>query len=194
MKALSSVEVASFLLIATTWGFCVGTIEGYLFLFLDDLGASEVLLGLSLTFTCLAEVPVFHYMDRILRVLGENVLVSLVSLAFMVRLSVYRMLGEQIHNLWLVLPVELLHGITFGCAWAVGCLIMKREAPQGLQSTFQGIYQGVYFGVAHGVGGLTGGILYEKHGPRSVFMAGQLVVLTGWVVFALMRSQAACCR
>jgi hypothetical protein len=46
---------------ATTMGFGIGVIGEFLFLFLADLGGSELLMGLTLTFTCLAEVPVFHF-------------------------------------------------------------------------------------------------------------------------------------
>jgi hypothetical protein len=46
---------------ATAMGFGIGVIGEFLFLFLQELGGSETLMGLTLTFTCLAEVPVFHY-------------------------------------------------------------------------------------------------------------------------------------
>jgi hypothetical protein len=54
-------EVLIFMGQATAMGFGIGVIGEFLFLFLQELGGSETLMGLTLTFTCLAEVPVFHY-------------------------------------------------------------------------------------------------------------------------------------
>jgi hypothetical protein len=54
-------EVLIFMCQATAMGFGIGVIGEFLFLFLQELGGSETLMGLTLTFTCLAEVPVFHY-------------------------------------------------------------------------------------------------------------------------------------
>ena len=38
---------------------------------------------------------------------------------------------------WAVLPVELLHGITFACGWGAGTINCKRIAPPGLGATMQ---------------------------------------------------------
>jgi hypothetical protein len=42
--------------------------------------------------------------------------------------------GEQ------VLPIEMLNGVTFGCAWAAGTVHCSRIAPLGLEATTQSIY------------------------------------------------------
>jgi chromodomain-helicase-DNA-binding protein 1 len=42
-----------------------------------------------------------------------------------------------------VLPVELLHGITFACGWGAGTINSKRVAPPELAATMQGIFQGM---------------------------------------------------
>ena len=41
---------------------------------------------------------------------------------------------------WAVLPIELLHGVTFGCAWAAGTLYCSRIAPRGLEATTQALF------------------------------------------------------
>ena len=43
-------------------------------------------------------------------------------------------------NPWAVLPIELLHGVTFGCAWAAGTLYCSRIAPRGLEATTQALF------------------------------------------------------
>jgi len=57
-------EVLVFMGQATTMGFGIGVIGEFLFLFLQELGGTETLMGLTLTMTCVAEVPVFHFQVR----------------------------------------------------------------------------------------------------------------------------------
>ena len=40
-----------------------------------------------------------------------------------------------------MLPIELLHGVTFGLAWAAGTINCSRISPQGLETTTQAIFQ-----------------------------------------------------
>lgn len=42
---------------------------------------------------------------------------------------------------WAVLPVELLHGVTFGLAWAAGTINCARISPPGLETSTQAIFQ-----------------------------------------------------
>ena len=50
---------------------------------------------------------------------------------------------------WAVLPIELLHGITFGCAWAAGTLYCSRIAPRGLEATTQALFNVSHMSVLH---------------------------------------------
>jgi hypothetical protein len=52
------------------------------------------------------------------------------------RLAIYAML-PWFHNPWLVLPVELLHGVTYAAAWGAGIVHCKRLAPPELNTTMQ---------------------------------------------------------
>lgn len=42
---------------------------------------------------------------------------------------------------WAVLPIELLHGVTFGLAWAAGTINCSRMSPPGLETTTQAMFQ-----------------------------------------------------
>lgn len=45
-------------------------------------------------------------------------------------------------TLWLLLPVEMLQGITLGCSWSAGTVYCRRVAPPGMGTTTQGIFAG----------------------------------------------------
>ena len=40
-----------------------------------------------------------------------------------------------------MLPIELLHGVTFGLAWAAGTSCCAQISPPGLETTTQAIFQ-----------------------------------------------------
>lgn len=92
-QLLSSPSAAVFFSMVLTWGFGVGNIESYLFLFLDQLGGSEALMGLTLSVTCAAEVVVFWYSGPLILRLGPRRCTHLVFLAFLLRLLCYATLA-----------------------------------------------------------------------------------------------------
>lgn len=101
-QLLRNPEAAIFFFMATVMGFGVGNIEGYLFLFLEELGGSELLMGLSLTVTCAAETAVFAALPALLR-LGIRACLHLVLAAFLLRMACYAALAAA-PSPWLVRP------------------------------------------------------------------------------------------
>ena len=176
----ASPEARLFFTTATFMGYAVGTIESFLFLFLEDLGGSETLMGLTLTMTCIAETAVFHYAGSIMKALGLDGSFHLCFLAFLVRLASYAALARFNLSVWCVLPVELLHGLTFGLTWSAGCAKCAVIAPPGLEATTQSAFQGLLFGLGHGIGGLVSGQVYHWQGPETVFLIAFVVVAVGW--------------
>ena len=71
-----------------------------------------------------------------MRITGNLLILHLSLAGFVVRLSCYWALHWW-GSPWWVLPVELLHGITFGCAWAAGTEYSSKIAPAGLEATVQ---------------------------------------------------------
>jgi MFS family permease len=146
------------------------------FLYLDKLGASKHLMSVSVTLTCVAEVPVFHFSGAIIKRIGLTNSAALVLVAFVVRLSAYSTMGTW-PTLWLVLLVEPLHGLTFGLAWATGTAFAKAAAPRGLEATMQSAFASSYFGLGAALSNLCVGMRvvpwpvpscgWQRTGPRS---------------------------
>ena len=102
-----------------------------------ELWCLLVLLKLLL---CGVAVPVFFFTGALVRRLGVDGVLNLVLAALILRMSCYVGL-PYLNTPWAVLPVELLHGITFGCAWAAGTVKSARLAPPGFEATMQAIFQ-----------------------------------------------------
>jgi PPP family 3-phenylpropionic acid transporter len=104
------------LFVVIVMGQAYGAIGVFLFLRLQELGGSPLLMGLTLAVNCAVEAPVFHFSGAVIRRLELiGVLVLCLSLMAM-RLAFYGVLESP----WPVLFVEGIHGITFALLWSAG--------------------------------------------------------------------------
>jgi MFS family permease len=95
----------------------------------------------------------------------------LLQAAYVVRFLYY----SQLQNPWWVLPIEVLHGLTFGVMWSAVTHFSHEIAPAGLHSTVQGIVNGLHWGLGVGSGAVCGGILYQNYGAVFTFKCGAVL-------------------
>ncbi|PIK41557.1 putative major facilitator superfamily domain-containing protein 6 [Apostichopus japonicus] len=76
---------------------------------------------------------------------------------------------------WLVIPFELLHGITYGASWAGCSFYANHIAPSGLANSLLKIFTALYMGLGKGLGALIGGFIYEYLGAKLLFRFAALV-------------------
>jgi len=170
-----------FLATACLFGVGVGGIGEFLFLHLrDSLAAPEWLMGATLAVTCAAEVPAFRLQPRLLRAIGVRAVLRLVAAAYVLRTALYALLpaaarllpaGLRSRAYFLVLPVEMLHGLCFACAWATGTAHCRRAAPRGCEAELQAWFSGCFFGAGQATGCLVAGLLYARLGGAGMFGA-----------------------
>jgi len=196
---------------ATAWalGYGAGTIESWLFVFLEEapLKASKQLMGITILVTCATEVPAFFYSGKIIEKFGAAKVLSVVSLVLVARLCGYFSLPSVARGRpWMVLPLETLNGITFGCGWAAGTARAASLAPPGLAATAQAAFAAVYGGLGAGLGSLAGGVVRsraaasvlagggengrgsggsDKSPTRWVFAAAAAVIALAWALTTL---------
>lgn len=144
-------------------------------------GASGLLLGLCLAANCIGEVPIFYFSGAIIKRLGVELSINIAIIAYLLRLAAYAMI-PWLPSLWIILPVEVLQGLTFALAWSAGTVHCRDVAPPHLRSSVQSIYSGLYSGVGAGVGGLAGGLLYGAFGGQVMCASGCGVMFVGWVL------------
>jgi PPP family 3-phenylpropionic acid transporter len=164
-----------------TGGMCMAIISNFLFLYMNDLGASKTMMGLSLTFATLSELPIFFYSNRLINRWGARGLMLIALLAYIVRALAYTVIFEP----WMFLAVQLLHGLTFSAMWVAGVSYADSMAPEGLGATAQGIFSSVLLGLGGIAGGLIGGIIYDELGAVAMFRWAAASALLGLVIFAL---------
>ncbi|XP_794166.4 major facilitator superfamily domain-containing protein 6 [Strongylocentrotus purpuratus] len=171
-------KVLVFLYAMFITGVSVGVISTYLFLFLAELSGSHTLMGLTLTLTSVAEVPFMFFATKLIERLGHRGVFVLTLFCYTVRFAGYSLL----HNPWLVLPIELLHGITYGALWPACTSYINLITPDNMLTSMQSITFGIKCGLGNGVGTLLGGVIYHLYGARNLFR-GSAVLCMATMIF-----------
>ncbi|EFN59197.1 hypothetical protein CHLNCDRAFT_50056 [Chlorella variabilis] len=178
-RLLGDPQVATFFWLCTVLGFGHGMVGGFLFMYLAQLGGSEMLMGCILVANALPELPAFFFFGSILAALGMNTVLLAACATLGLRVWAYSvgtcwyhyvvpLLLPSINLNWIV-AIETLHAVTYACGWSASAVNSSKIAPPGLESTTQGLFQGLWTGVGCGVAGLVGGLLYDSHGPELLF-------------------------
>ncbi|MEZ4861290.1 MAG: major facilitator superfamily domain-containing protein 6 [Caldilineaceae bacterium] len=167
-------------------GMAAGVGNNFLFLYLEQLHASKSLMGISLLVATASETPIFFFGDRLLQRWGARGLLTIALLANVVRMFSYALMPAA----WFVLPINLLHGLTFSAMWMAGVAYANRAAPVGMGATAQGLLSGISMGLAGATGAFLGGNLYEWVGPATTFAWAGSAVLVGVLFFAVAGQRA----
>lgn len=154
-----------FLIVGFVAGLGIGIINNYLFLYMNQIGASKTTMGLALTIATLSEVTVFVYSDRMLKRWGTGRMLAASIVAMVARLLAYSVIVDPAA----VLVVQLLQGFSFAALWTAGVAYAHRAAPPGMGATAQGVFSGVAMGLAAAAGALIGGLLYQDFGAAMMF-------------------------
>jgi PPP family 3-phenylpropionic acid transporter len=157
----------------------------FLFLYMNSLGASKALMGLSLAVATISELPVWFYSNRMLERWGTRRVLVLSLLACATQGFAYSLMVDP---RW-VLPIQLLHGLAFSASWAAGVAFSGQIAPAGMGATAQGVFSGVSFGLRSALGAVIGGLLYQSVGPAAAFRVGGVAALVG-IGFLLVASRS----
>ncbi|MCL4266305.1 MAG: MFS transporter [Anaerolineae bacterium] len=168
-----------FTAVALVEGMTLGIFLNYLFLYLEEMGASNTIMGLSLTFATISEIPVFLYSRRLLARWGAPFVLMLSMVGTVIRAFAYVWMTAP----WQVLPISLLHGPTFAAMWVAGVAYADENAPPGLGATAQGLFSSAVFGLGAALGAFTGGYLYDVHGAVAAFQWAGWASLAALLLF-----------
>jgi PPP family 3-phenylpropionic acid transporter len=156
----------------------LGLISTYLFLYLEELGASKTLMGLSLTVATISELPVLFFADKLLARWRARGVLAISLLALALRAFSYSIMGA----VWVVLLIQLLHGPSFSAMWAAGVSYADRLAPAGMGATAQSLFGAVMIGLGSAAGSFFGGLFYDSIGAAALFRATAGFVLVAFLV------------
>ncbi|CAC5385820.1 unnamed protein product [Mytilus coruscus] len=164
-KLFLTPHYCSWLVCMFVMGMCNGVIWAFLYWHMENLGASQLLIGLSSVVNNIAEILTFFVIFPLIRKVGVMPFMILGILGYIARFCVFAF----INNPWFILPVEVLQGFTFAGVWCVLTVYFCNAVPMEMLGTLQGIIHGVYWGLGSGTGSMIGGILVEALGAKNTF-------------------------
>ncbi|XP_022085051.1 major facilitator superfamily domain-containing protein 6-like [Acanthaster planci] len=165
LPALCSGYYGSIMVTALVLAVCNGCVAGYLSWHLRSLGATEITLSLVLAVRAGSELLLAFHTPRLIGCSGHVELLFAGLLVYCLRFLCYAL----VTNPWMVLPVEVLHGMSIALTWNILVSLLCRAVPFECMATLQGFLSGIYFGLGHGIGAIAGGFMVTSYGVLWTF-------------------------
>jgi PPP family 3-phenylpropionic acid transporter len=144
------------------------------------MGATPFLIGLATFASAIPEVVVLLFADKLFDAVGPDWMLLGAGILITARWFLYYFL----HNMYLILPVQVLHALTAMPIVFAMTTYVSRSVPPGLRSSGQAMFGLAFFGVARLAGTLLGGWLGERVGVRTMFLYNAMFVAVTTLVFA----------
>ncbi len=154
--------------------------HSFLNIYVKEMGGGEGLIGLMWGLAALSEVPVMFLAAPIIAQLGTQRTLAIAYALYAVR---WLLLGLMPSPGWAV-PINLLHGLTFGALWVAGVAYADALAPDALKATAQGLFSATLYSVSGVIGGPISGLLFDAIGPAALF---RVYALLGLLALALLK-------
>jgi PPP family 3-phenylpropionic acid transporter len=156
----------------------------FMSLFIQDLGGSLTYVGLAIFMSSIFEAPIFMLLDRYLSKHKSHMLfcIMIVSILFTLRWFFMSMVVSPT----MVLFIQLMHCITFGCYMYIGTQFTEQIIPREQRSSGQAAYSLAWNGISGVIAGALGGFLYQNYGPRVMYTITGFISIIGVIGFIMM--------
>ena len=140
---------------------------------MQELGGAASLVGLAIALGAASELPVVAWGGWLLTTLGAPRLVTLAVAVYALRFLAYATLPSPV---WM-LPVQLLHGLSFGAFLIASVTLTYRLAGPRHAAAAQALLAATSFGLGSITGSLIGGALLDDIGTAGLFRGAALLML-----------------
>ena len=181
LRTLMNFDSIVFLLLIQQFGNSWGLIQTFLLWHLQDLGGTQFLFSVIAGVQCVSEVVSYHIAGYAISKFGYYRVLYLGLLFSSVRFILYAV----IKNPWLVVPIEIFHGVSTTLIWALAVSYIGLNS--GVATTMQGILSGIHWGLGLGGGAIFGGIVVNAVGSKYTFLGYGVVSFLNLLGFILTR-------
>lgn len=148
--------------------------DGFLALYMRQLGASDSLIGYAWMASALSEIPVFFLLSKHGHRFKELPLLAFAGVIYALRFFIM----GSIHNPAWVIGVQLLHSLTFGVFLITANRYLSQIIPDEYRSSGQAIFAVAWSSIAGLISGTLGGWIYDATGGSTVYViAGCLSIV-----------------
>ncbi|WP_269411420.1 MFS transporter [Lentibacillus daqui] len=155
--------------------------DSFIGLYIEQLGGNETIIGLAWFFGVASEAAVFALAPLWFRKFHPLVFIMFAGLLYSVRYFIYAAVNDPVY----LVPLQVLHGITFGTFYLAAFQYISRLIPKLLQSTGHLVFYSLFFGVSGIIGSLIGGALIDSYGGGTLYATVGGFALTGSILLAI---------
>ncbi|XP_070160005.1 uncharacterized protein [Polyergus mexicanus] len=178
---LRNIETAALFLACFVLGTAWGYIESFLFWLIQDLGGSSSLMGITVTVSGIAGIPLLALSGPIISKIGHANVLFIGFVFYAVRLCGYSL----VYDPWLTLIFEALESVTSSLSFTAAVTYAAKLSTISTDSSIQGLLGGVYYGVGKGSGSLIGGYLMKAFGTRPTYQIFAVITLVTGIIYLI---------
>jgi len=175
-------NLASFLLITAITSVSRMMVHEIFPIYLSNLGATKTIIGVAAAIAGISEIPGLVYLGSLSDRIGRKPVLTIVFFAYPLRWFLYTVINEPL----LVLPVELLHMLTFGAYLSVSTAFISDITPSQERGTAMGLFN-TSSSLGAVVGPVVGGIIADKFGIITMFRVSSAIALASALILYFQR-------
>ena len=185
LKLCPSCYGSALILFVFLFAMGLALVDNLAFLYFNWLGSSNTIDGWTVVFTVILELPLFYLSPTLLKRFGPGKLLLVAGAAYVIRVVGYSMIPKG--HLWLILILEMLHGISYACSKTGSVEYIARMTPKGQEASSQGLLFTIRFlGVVAGL--FVGGWTQQTFGGRIMYLGMAALVFLGMVILLIAES------
>ena len=177
------VNMICFLAVLLVLGMAESLMYNFMMWYLQDIGASIIVMGVIVTTTAFTEIPMLCISKHLIRCFGHHWVIFVSLFCYGGRFLYF----SYFKNPWLIIPIELLRGLSFTTVQSACGSYAASVSLHGTEKTLKVIFATVYYGLGMGIGGIAVALLYQIYGPTVVFRCAAGVCGVYALVFALLQ-------
>ncbi|KAK6168929.1 hypothetical protein SNE40_020082 [Patella caerulea] len=162
-------------------GMIYASYHNYLFWLIQDLGGSELNMGMCVSIGALAEIPMLLLSQKMVKKMGNAGVVSLALILLSSRVLIYSFIPTP----WAVMPAELLHAFTHTAMWFAILSYDDFNVGAMIDRSIRSVLSSVYFGVGFSAGCLISGLAYDLFGHAIMFQCASVIAGVWFFLFSI---------
>ena len=179
----SSFQYGMFTFVSSYSGFCNGFLLTFTYWFIDSLGGSAVVMGLTTGCRAVVNIIVGVILARMIEYIGHQVIIHIGLVCHIVVFVIYFLIKWPL----LVLVAEVFNATIHITTTRTCASFLSTKGPTGSSPKMQAILQGIYWGLGAGFGAILGGYYVESSGFTKSFIGFAIITSIVCIVFLVLQ-------
>ncbi|MNO87717.1 putative nucleoside transporter YegT [compost metagenome] len=154
--------------------------DAFLTISLNELGASEDLIGWAMLASAGSEIPIFLYLSFKGEKYKELPLLIIASLFFVLRFFLMSIVDSPFG----IVMIQMLHGFTFGIFYVTAIRMLTRLIPDQFRATGMALFTIVWSSLSGLISGTFGGMLFQHLGRQNFYLIAMVTAIAACIGFA----------